>query len=345
MPKRKSKAANIISEILSALPFVGFVGLAPAAAIVSVVWVVVTGTTPDIFPFWTAVSVGAFIGIVALGVGVGVASRVSGDAFPDFVMGFIVPCGIIIIVSCVVQPVAARMTHNRLKQKQSSVPTQMQQHVRNLTNKRQNKALHPTAYSSVRRASSLRFRRRVSLSLCCLYPALRCNVKLSMIVNMKKRTAIFAFLSCALTFTTPTTSRSESRTDTHPRPDPFWITPEAMLDQGFSIVCEFRNVTAKEKTTKSENDVIEVKMIFDKKKGPQIKRISSARMGLVDGEKKLILSVPIEAVRDSDTKSIRLFEFAVRKSAISNTFIDLSQIDTGRSYVYVIPLKSFYEAK
>jgi hypothetical protein len=30
----------------------------------------------------------------------------------------------------------------------------------------QNKALHPTAYSSVRRSSSLRFRRRVSLSFC-----------------------------------------------------------------------------------------------------------------------------------------------------------------------------------
>jgi hypothetical protein len=35
------------------------------------------------------------------------------------------------------------------------------------TNKHQpNKALHPTAYSSVRRSSSLRFRRRVSLSFC-----------------------------------------------------------------------------------------------------------------------------------------------------------------------------------
>jgi hypothetical protein len=36
----------------------------------------------------------------------------------------------------------------------------------NLTNKLPNKALHPTAYSSVRRSSSLRFRRRVSLSFC-----------------------------------------------------------------------------------------------------------------------------------------------------------------------------------
>jgi hypothetical protein len=34
-----------------------------------------------------------------------------------------------------------------------------------ITDKPQNKALHPTAYSSVRRSSSLRFRRRVSLSL------------------------------------------------------------------------------------------------------------------------------------------------------------------------------------
>ena len=34
-----------------------------------------------------------------------------------------------------------------------------------------NKALHPTAYSSVRRSSSLRFRRRVSLSFACLRAA------------------------------------------------------------------------------------------------------------------------------------------------------------------------------
>jgi hypothetical protein len=32
-----------------------------------------------------------------------------------------------------------------------------------MNQQRQNKALHPTAYSSVRRSSSLRFRRRVSL--------------------------------------------------------------------------------------------------------------------------------------------------------------------------------------
>ena len=39
------------------------------------------------------------------------------------------------------------------------------------TNKLPNKALHPTAYSSVRRSSSLRFRRRVSLSFCRLRAA------------------------------------------------------------------------------------------------------------------------------------------------------------------------------
>jgi hypothetical protein len=44
-----------------------------------------------------------------------------------------------------------------------------------LPDKQQNKALHPTAYSSVRRASSLRFQRRVSWSLCSV--RLRCSCR------------------------------------------------------------------------------------------------------------------------------------------------------------------------
>jgi hypothetical protein len=45
-----------------------------------------------------------------------------------------------------------------LQAQQAAGKTSQQQH---------NKALHPTAYSFVRRSSSLRFRRRVSLSLAC----------------------------------------------------------------------------------------------------------------------------------------------------------------------------------
>ena len=115
MAKQKSKVGEMVKSLLGFASFAGFILLLPLSAVGSFVWVFVSATTPDIYPLLTAILLGALIGIVVVALCVGVMLRASGDAFPDFVTGVLMPCGVIIFVSCILQPVVARATQNRLR--------------------------------------------------------------------------------------------------------------------------------------------------------------------------------------------------------------------------------------
>jgi hypothetical protein len=128
---QKNKISRVFERVASLIPLLGIIGLAllfPVIAIGSVVWVVIAGTTPDILSLWPAISLGILIGVIVLSIGVAAASWGSGDAFPNFIVGVVVPCGIVIITSSIMQPIAARITQHRLKKIQNSVATQIQRH-------------------------------------------------------------------------------------------------------------------------------------------------------------------------------------------------------------------------
>jgi hypothetical protein len=119
---------------------------------------------------------------------------------------------------------------------------------------------------------------------------------------------------------------------------PTEVTPEKMVDQGFSIECRFRDHTVKEgaKPTR-RTGVILVQVIFDAAKGPSIKEMNSASLVVRDRD-EVILSVPVEWTSGDRPGFI---QFSIHERMLPHASIVLTNNAKENAPSFAIPLQKF----
>ncbi len=122
---------------------------------------------------------------------------------------------------------------------------------------------------------------------------------------------------------------------------PTEVTPEKMVDQGFSVECRLRDHTIKEGTKPTRRTgVILVQVIFDAAKGPRVKEMNAASLVVRDGE-EVTLSVPVEWASGDRPGFI---QFSIHERMVPNASIVLTNNAQENAPSFAIPLQKFRPA-
>lgn len=118
---------------------------------------------------------------------------------------------------------------------------------------------------------------------------------------------------------------------------PLDVTPQNMVELGFSIECRFRDQTIKEgnNPTRPTGDVL-IQVLFDAEKGSRIKELDSAALIIKQGDQTMWIPVQWTAGQKPG-----FIQFAIPETMISDAKIVLEKSGEFNPSSYAIVLQKF----